>query len=453
MNQILAVFQRSLFLRVSALFLVTLTLIGLILQIVMQTDLLFWLFPSILEEHAEATSELVFLMDNVPEAAKPVVLSAYSGPRRKAVLQAEFPVGAEPSEFLGRAFYTETDQLFAGTDQRDLRFRMLRLHQLRRVQQEYSGPRMRGVSALEASLRLESGEVLTVLLSPTATFGLPGVWLSIIIVGSVFIASLIGLRIAFRPLKAIEQSANEIGETHRPIPVPEIGPADLRRVAQSLNRMQTRVQSLMADQSRTLAALAHDIGTSLTHMKLRLEHIEDEAKTKLQSDISHMERLLGDMLLYARSEEPAERLELIDLNALLSNLTLIAPIEIETELAPGAFYIAASRDSLRRAISNIIDNAYRYGGSVAVSSVRDEAGLVVRIDDEGPGIPEDALPHVFDPFYRAEGSRSRQTGGSGLGLTISRALLKAHGATLELSNRTTKGARATIRFASNLEVT
>ena len=209
----------------------------------------------------------------------------------------------------------------------------------------------------------------------------------------------------------------------------------------------------MADQSRTLAALAHDIGTSLTHMKLRLEHIEDEAKTKLQSDISHMERLLGDMLLYARSEEPAERLELIDLNALLSNLTLIAPIEIETELAPGAFYIAASRDSLRRAISNIIDNAYRYGGSVAVSSVRDEAGLVVRIDDEGPGIPEDALPHVFDPFYRAEGSRSRQTGGSGLGLTISRALLKAHGATLELSNRTTKGARATIRFASNLEVT
>ena len=317
MTSILSFFQRSLFLQVAAIFLGTVAVISLLLQVLLQTTLMFWLFPDIVKQHAEATSELVFLLEAVPDDAKPVVLSAFSGPRRKAALQSGFPDGATPSDRLGEPFRNRQDETIAAIADRETRFRMLRFNELIEAQKNMSGPTLRGVSALEVSLPVSDGRVLTILMSPTATFGTPGTWLALAIVVAVFLTSLAGLRLVFRPLRALEETANAIGRTTKPKTIEEKGTEDLRRVVRALNEMLSRVQDLLADRSRMLAALAHDIRTSLTHMKLRLDRIENEEAAGLQADVDLMERLLGDMLLYARAEQPKSKPELIDLNIFL----------------------------------------------------------------------------------------------------------------------------------------
>jgi len=452
MSSVLSFFQRSLFLQVSAIFVGTLTVMSIALQVLLQTTLMFWLFPDIMEQHAEATAELVFLLENVPEEARPVVLSAYSGPRRKAILQAEFPDGASPSDALGAPFHNSDDETIAAIADREPRFRMLRSSELDEAQRNLAGPSMRGISALEVSLQMSDGQVLTVLMSPTATFGTPGTWLVLMIVAAVFVASIVGLRFVFRPLRTLEETAHTIGRTTKPKPIEEKGTEDLRRVTRALNEMQDRVQSLLADRSRMLAALAHDIRTSLTHMKLRLDKIGSEEADLLQGDVDLMDRLLSDMLLYARAEQPTTKPELVNICDFLPAFAASLPYPVETNVEQDQFWVAAERAALTRAITNLTDNAKTYAGTVELSSQRTPEGLTILVEDRGPGIPEAALEHIFDPFYRAEPSRNRETGGSGLGLTISRALLSAQGATLTVQNRTEGGVRATIVFPRELEV-
>ena len=452
MRSVLSFFQRSLFLQVAAIFVGTLTVMSIALQVLLQTTLMFWLFPDIMEQHAEATSELVFLLENVPEEARPVVLSAFSGPRRKAIIQAEFPDGAALSAALGAPFHDSSNETVAAIANREPRFRMLRSSELDDAQRNLVGPSMRGISALEVSLEMNDGEVLTVLMSPTATFGTPGTWLVLMIVIAVFVASLIGLGFVFRPLRALEETANTIGRTSKPKPVQEKGTEDLRRVARALNEMQARVQDLLADRSRMLAALAHDIRTSLTHMKLRLETLGSDEADLLQSDVDLMERLLSDMLLYARAEQPTSTPELVNMFEFLSAFAATLPYPVETKVQEGQFWVAAERAALTRAMTNLTDNARAYAGNVELSAQRTQDGLTILVEDRGPGIPEAALENIFDPFYRAEPSRNRETGGSGLGLTIARALLSAQGATLTLQNRPGGGAQAIIVFPSELEV-
>ena len=452
MRSVLSFFQRSLFLQVSAIFVGTLTVMGVALQILLQTTLMFWLFPNIMEQHAEATSELVFLLENVPEEARPVVLSAFSGPRRKAIVQAGFPDNAAPSDALGAPFRNSSDETIAAIADREPRFRMVRSGELIEAQRNLVGPPMRGISALEVSLEMDDGQVLTVLMSPTATFGTPGTWLVLMIVIAVFVASLVGLRFVFRPLRTLEESAHAIGRTTKPRPIEEKGTEDLRRVTRALNEMQDRVQRLLADRSRMLAALAHDIRTSLTHMKLRLDKIGSEEAELLQGDVDLMDRLLSDMLLYARAEQPTSRPELVNIPDFITNFAASLPYPVEANVQEDQFWVAAERAALTRAMTNLTDNAMAYAGNVELSAERSTEGLTILVEDRGPGIPEAALEHIFDPFYRAEPSRNRETGGSGLGLTIARALLSAQGATLTVLNRPGGGTRATVLFPAELEV-
>lgn len=452
MTSVLSFFKRSLFLQVSAVFVGTLTVMSIALQVLLQTTLMFWLFPDIMEQHAEATSELVFLLENVPEEAKPVVLSAFSGPRRKAFLQAGFPDGAGPSPELGAPFRNSADETIAAIADRELRFRMLHSDELAGAQQNLDGQALRGISALEVSIEMTGGQVLTILMSPTATFGTPGTWLVLMIVIAVFVASLVGLRFVFRPLRTLEETAHTIGRTTKPKPIEEKGTEDLRRVTRALNEMQDRVQRLLADRSRMLAALAHDIRTSLTHMKLRLDKIGSEEADLLQGDVDLMERLLSDMLLYARAEQPTSKPELINISDFIAIFAAALPYPVETNIQEDPFWIAGDRAALSRALINLTDNAKTYAGDVELSSERTAEGLEIRVEDHGPGIPPAALEHIFDPFYRAEPSRNRETGGSGLGLTIARALLSAQGATLTIANRHGGGTRATVLFPAELEV-
>jgi signal transduction histidine kinase len=260
------------------------------------------------------------------------------------------------------------------------------------------------------------------------------------------------LHIAFRPLRRLESTAEAVGHTSRLDPVAETGPEDIRRVARALNRMQSRVQSLIAERSQMVAAVAHDIRTSLTHMKLRMEAMEHLRDSALHSDIDQMERLVGDMMLYASAERPSTDLELIELGEFVSDLCAGLPEPVVHHCCDEAFFVAADRLALVRALTNLIENARLYASDTEVSVSLADGECLIRVDDRGPGIAQPQLSMVGKPFFRGEISRNRSTGGSGLGLSIARALLGAQGATLRLENRDGGGLRAEVCFHAQTRV-
>ncbi|MEO1706091.1 MAG: ATP-binding protein [Pseudomonadota bacterium] len=452
MMRLNSLLQRSLFLQVSLILATSLFLFIVLMQFMLQTSLVFRLFPSVMERHARATSELVFLLENNTEdSITPILLSSFSSASRKALTRESFPETSTRSKILGRPFVTKVpSQYFIG--ERDIRFRMVGVRELYKINERDNLKPITAISALEVSVRMEDGSILSVLSSPVAIFGASSSALLMFAIGLSLLTSILGIRLAFRPLHRLETAAHSVGLTSKPFIVEEEGTEDLRRVTRALNNMQVRVQGLLADRSKMLAALAHDIRTGLTHVKLRLDQVDAETAPLIMDDVEHMERLISDMLLYARAEQPTTEPELVDICSFLREFAGALPYSITTDLGSEQFLTAADPNALKRAFSNIIDNAHIYADSITLRSHLDEHGLNIFVDDLGPGIPEDDLARIFDPFYRVEPSRNRNTGGSGLGLTIARALLSAHGATLTLFNREGKGLTAHIRFPSTQRV-
>lgn len=445
-------FQRSLFLRVVAILLTTLLILGVTIQVLLQTSILFRLFPHVMEEHAEATAELVFLLENVPEEAVSVVLSAYSSPNRKAIISKDFPTDASPSEVLNNSFQKLESYSNYGLGQRETRFRLLGTLKILQLREQQRGTAPLAMSALEISIKLKNNNVLSILLTPAALFGQSSVLFMFFCIIVLAITSVIGLLFVFKPLKKLEQAANTIGLTSKPDLVEETGTEDIRRVSRAFNSMQARLKDLLAERSRMLAALAHDIRTCLTHIRLRLDTIEDTQIQAIESDVGKMERLVSDMMLYARSEQPSSAPELVELHSLIAEITTRLPYQVNTTFQGSPFWVAAERSSFSRALTNLIDNANTYAGYFNVLCLSEANGYVILVEDLGPGIPEQELTRIFDPFYRIEPSRNRSTGGSGLGLTIAKALFSAQGATLTLFNRQERGLSARVYFSASLRV-
>lgn len=443
---ILHVLQRSLFLQVIAILVGLLIAIFVVLQLLAQTALIFTMAPKVLENHARTTADLVEMLVSVPPETENLVLATFSTPGRTAKIASSFPDGAVPS----KAFASPFEKAFAYRDlqpaQLDVRYRILRRFQLSEAQSGAAVPIRLTLIALEVSVEMPDGRALTTFMSPSAIFELSDLWqflfIPLVFAGAVIIA----LRQGFKPLRALESSANSLGRTTKPIHVDVRGTEDIRRVARALNDMQVRVQTLLADRSRMVAALAHDIRTILTQLKLRLDDIEGDSAFQLEADIDLMEQLVSDMLLYARSEHPTTQPELIDLNTFLADFTanLAQPVLVDLDEEP--FWIVAEGAALTRALTNLCDNATAYAGAFTIEVERRQQGVFVHVLDRGPGITEADLENIFDPFFRGERSRNRETGGTGLGLSIARSLLSAQGATLTVQNRDGGGVRATISF-------
>lgn len=452
MQIVLAFFRRSLFLRVAAVLVLMALIMGSAMQIVLQSTLMFRLFPNIMETKAKSIAELVYLVEVVPPNDRPTLLATFSNPSRRAVLRDDFPVGAQVNQTLGAAFQAGFSPVGAPNTFAETRFRKLNSRQLAREQATMPGDKVVGLSALEVSVALSDGNVLSVYFSPMAMMNSRNAWMAgflIIVFISLCIAA---LRMIFRPLKELETAAGGIGTTSKFQKLEETGTEDLRRVARALNQSQTRVKALLAERSQMLAALAHDIRTGLTHLKLRLDKVDQAHADAFADDLATMEQLISDMLLYARAEQPSDTFQLIDLNAFVRDLVESLPYNVAFKGDNHSFWVAADRTSLKRAITNLTDNAHRYARDLKVSTEVQNGGLIISVEDRGPGIAVPDLDQIFDPFYRAETSRSRETGGSGLGLTISRALLSAHGATLSLENRDEGGLRAGIFFSKETKV-
>jgi signal transduction histidine kinase len=261
-------------------------------------------------------------------------------------------------------------------------------------------------------------------------------------------------RLASAPLKRLSKAAAELGRDLDRAPVEVSGPAEVRGAAEAFNAMQRRLQQHVSERTNMLAAITHDLQTPLTRIRLRLEKVEDEAlRDKLVADLAAMKALVDEGLELARSAETSEPKVMLDLDSVLESLVEDAVDAGENALfEQGCQAVMQLRPlAIGRLFSNLIDNALKHGGGARVSASGTAKEVSVRVRDNGPGLPEDMLEKVFDPFVRVENSRSRETGGAGLGLTIARALAEKNGATLTLRNHPDGGLEATVRWAANAD--
>lgn len=256
-------------------------------------------------------------------------------------------------------------------------------------------------------------------------------------------------RIASAPLLRLSDAAIDLGQDLDRPPIEPAGPSEVRRAAQAFNSMQQRLQRHVNERTHLLASITHDLQTPLTRLRLRLERIDDEGlRDRLVADLSAMNDLIDEGLELARSAETSEPRVQLDLDSLLESLVEdTADAGSQAEFTQGCGAVLRLRPLVaRRLFSNLIDNAIKYGNCALVSSIRSGNEVSVRIADRGPGVPPEMLDRVFDPFVRVETSRSRESGGAGLGLTIAKKLAEASGATLTLENGAEGGLVAIVRW-------
>lgn len=249
-----------------------------------------------------------------------------------------------------------------------------------------------------------------------------------------------------KPLSQLARAADAVGRGEGPQPVEESGAQELRDAAHAFNTMQERLQRYLDSRTRVLAAMSHDLRTPLTRLRLRAETLDDpETQGRFIADIEEMSQMVGGALNLFKGLNDAETPVAVLIDDLIGALQeeyreMGADIAIEGH-SDGPLLVKPQ--ALKRCLSNLLSNAVKYGNS-AVVRIADGAQLVISIRDQGPGIPEEALEQVFEPFFRVESSRNRDTGGMGLGLSIARDIAQAHGGSIKLRNLPDRGLEATL---------
>ena len=271
-----------------------------------------------------------------------------------------------------------------------------------------------------------------------------------IVDGVMVILCFFAVRLVTRPLSVLANAAEDLGRNIDRPPLPERGANELVRASRALNAMQDRLKRYVDTRIKILAAMSHDLKTPITRMRLRAEMLDDaHVKAKFIKDLDDLQQMVGSTLDYMRGlAEGGEALQPIDVTALVSSLKEDAEEAGHTVTVSGDARspVMGRAQALKRCLQNLIDNALAYGRRADIA-LRDEGGaLTIAISDDGPGIPEGDIERVFEPFYRVEGSRNRNTGGSGLGLSIARNIAQAHGGSVRLRNLARGGLEATLRI-------
>ena len=280
---------------------------------------------------------------------------------------------------------------------------------------------------------------------------LPAVFLSTSLMAlGVIVISVLMLRTVTRPLRQCAVAAERLYTEAVPNPIDAKGPREVRALASAFNGLQERVKKLIDDRTLTVAAVSHDLKTPLSRLRLRAEGIADAGlRAAIAKDVSEMQQMVDqalDFLRGARTGEPPRR---IDLGSLLESIAaeLVDAGYVAEIQAEGGLVVAGQHLALKRAFGNLVGNAIKYGGAARLSARADAAGIVVEIADSGPGIPDDKREAVFEPFVRLEQSRSRETGGAGLGLTVAKSIIEAHRGTITLlSPRAGQGLLVRVRL-------
>lgn len=258
------------------------------------------------------------------------------------------------------------------------------------------------------------------------------------------------LRRITRPLAALTARVDSFSrEPERAVRLDETGPTDIRRLIAAHNGMEARVAALLDEKDVMLGAIGHDLKTPLAALRVRIESVPDETqRAKMAAGIEDITATLDDILSLARVGRDGASVEAVDLGALAEAVAeefeeLGEPVTV-AEMP--RLVARVQMTWIKRALRNLVSNAVRYGGSAAISASDDGTTAILRVEDDGPGIPAGLIADMLEPFTRGEASRNRATGGAGLGLTLARAIAEQHGGELVLKNRAEGGLRAELRL-------
>ncbi|BAK64985.1 two-component system sensor histidine kinase [Sphingobium sp. SYK-6] len=442
----------SLLFRIAALFLLGLLALQMtILLAAMWPDGRPIMFRLIAPEDAREIAEAI---EQAPPALRPAIAAAASTGPTSVELLAHFPeemgTGAREGEARPAPWLEERFRRYAEA----LSGRPLRVQARegtifswnRRPGEPPRGP-------IRVLIGLRSGEVLAIERAPLALQQLASRYLLVgLVAGAVLL--LILLTLLWQVVRPVARLAQATTAFREDIAAPDIVPGGAREVrilGEAFNAMKQRIGALVGERTRMLAAIAHDLRTCLTRLRLRADHIpDDRQRMRAVNDIEEMNRLLEDILLFARAETgPPAPTQTIDARA-----EALAYVELRQETGDKISFSAAEPAmpcrcaplAFRRILANLLDNAIRYGARAHLSLRQEDTSIAIVVTDEGAGVPEDMIAQITAPFERLEQSRGRHGGGVGLGLSIVKALAESHGGSLTLESPGDSGLRATVRL-------
>ena len=282
---------------------------------------------------------------------------------------------------------------------------------------------------------------------PRPWFGGPLVPLTFQFV-SLIIAAWYGAKLLTRPIQRLSDAAERLSENLDSPPLEESGPREARQAAHTFNLMQKRILEQVQQRSRMLGAVSHDLRTPLSRLKLRLEQIDDDKlQGQMRQDLDDMIGMLDSTLTYLHEQRTSEAPQWMDVQALVESLSENAQDQCANVQASGhCAPLQVQPMALRSCINNLLDNALRYAGDALITLEDSREELIIRVIDHGPGIAADKREAVFEPFFRLEGSRNRNSGGVGLGMTIAREAAQRMGGQLSLEETSGGGLTAVIRL-------
>jgi signal transduction histidine kinase len=288
------------------------------------------------------------------------------------------------------------------------------------------------------------------------TFTIPGVpsvggyvmaiFLASLVLVAIVMAFLTARRLA-RPIRKFALAAERLGVDLTAPPLAVRGPQELRTTILAFNRMQDRLRRFLEDRTQMLAAISHDLRAPLARLRLRAEFVEDEEQQrKMFGELEMMNAMIDSTLAFARDATRQEPRKFVDVSVLVEDVCEDVTDSGGTALyrGPRGIDITCRPSDIRRAITNLVDNAVKYGGSARVDIIREHERVVIAVDDDGAGIPLREQERVFAPFHRQEPSRNPGNGGVGLGLSVARTIAREHGGEVTLANRDGGGLR--VRF-------
>jgi signal transduction histidine kinase len=305
------------------------------------------------------------------------------------------------------------------------------------------------IAPFMVSVKQPNGQWFSV--APTPSFKLSAwqsrllLWLGLSLLALIPLAYLFSLRLS-SPIAAFAAAAERLGRDPRAPPLAIKGPSEIGVAVKAVNEMQQRLARYVDDRTAMIGAIAHDLRTPLTRLRFRLEDAPDPVRRKMAADISEMEAMIAAAIAFVRDATTPTARTKLELSSLLESLAdemsetgLDVVVDVSERVV-----IDGDPVGLRRLFNNLLGNAVKFAGGARVRVTAGVEAAVVEIEDDGLGLPENELERVFEPFYRCEQSRSRESGGIGLGLPVVRSIARAHGGDAVLSNRPTHGLIATV---------
>ncbi|MBL8769911.1 MAG: HAMP domain-containing protein [Phenylobacterium sp.] len=251
-----------------------------------------------------------------------------------------------------------------------------------------------------------------------------------------------------KPIKEFAEAAERLGRDPNAPALALKGPAEIGMASRAFNDMQERLKRYVEDRTAMVGAIAHDLRTPLTRLRFRIEALPEDQRAKYSADLDQMEEMITATLAFVRDATKTGERTPLELSSLVESLCdEMAETGARTEVEPGdKVVLEGDPMALRRLIANLLENAVKFGGRARARVFAQAGHAVVEIDDDGPGIPAADAEKVFEPFYRREPSRSRQTGGIGLGLAVVRTIARGHGGDVSLINRAGGGLTARVQL-------